>query len=179
MENINFCLCGLCCQIIFCSFAWSWSLLLFCVLFTWCVCLCACMRMCLCDMGMADGVVYMIMLCNDYCCHISTHMHLSCINLWWNSLFNWLLIWFTCRVICLGVLTCDVYSLRLLTMVICTYILFFVLRSNVDNACIVYFYICICLTQLNMSYLEKCYRNKRIMIMIVIFQVITKSEMIE
>ena len=39
-----------------------------------------CMRVCLCNvgLGMVAGVLYVMMIFDDCCCHISMRMHLSC-----------------------------------------------------------------------------------------------------
>ena len=59
-------------------------------------------------------------------------------------------------VICLGVLTCNVYSLRFLSRVICTYLW----GLDVNHACVLHFYICIFSAPVSMSSIEKRCRNK-------------------
>ena len=71
------------------------------------------------------------------------------------------------KVTCIYVVTCNVYSVRLLSTVICTYVLLLGLMF-IMHICFFHFCICICSAQLSVSYIEKRYRNK------VIVKIITK-----
>ena len=70
---------------------------------------------------------------------------------------------------CVGILPYNVNSFRLLSKVMSTYILF-LCQMFIIHMCFTFLHL-YCSAQLNMSNMEKCYRNKIIDIVIIILLV--------